>query len=60
MQGLSSISGFRVSVPPPHRWRRSVQRVVWTTAVMTVIGIYLLLGFGLVTGLALAVGAVVR
>ena len=60
MQSLSSVTGFRVSVPPPHRWNRSVQRAVWTVAVMVVTGIYLLLGIGLVSGLALAVGAVVK
>ncbi len=60
MQGLSSVTGFRVSVPPPHRWHRSVQRAVWTTAVVVVMTIYLLLGIGLVSGLALAVNAVVK
>ena len=60
MQVPLNVTNFRVSVPPPHRWRRSVQQAVWTTAVVTVVGIYLLLGFGLVSGLALAIGAVVK
>ncbi len=60
MQVPSNITSFRISVPPLYRWHHSARRAVWTAAVVVVVGIYLLLGIGLVSGLALTIGALVK
>lgn len=60
MQVPLNMTNFRVSVPPLYRWHRSLRRAVWTTAVIVVATIYLLLGIGLVGGLTLALSALVQ
>jgi len=60
MQMPSIFTGYRMSVPPLYRWNKGLRRAIWTSAVIVVASIYLLMTIGLASGLALALGALVK
>lgn len=60
MQMPTLFPASRLSFPPLYRWNKSLRRVIWTAAVIGVAAVYLLMAAGVVSGLALAVGTVVR
>ncbi len=60
MQMPTFFPGSRLSFPPLYRWNKSLRRAIWTTAVVVVSTIYLLLAIGVVGGLALVLGALVK
>ncbi len=60
MQVPSTFSGLQISISPLSHWHPIIRRAILSGAVIVVTGIYILLGIGLLSGLALAVNALAQ
>lgn len=60
MQVPSTLNRLQISVSPLSHWHPVIRRVILSGAVVVVTGIYILLGVGLLSGLALAANALTQ